>query len=100
MSGVCFYLLFENKGGNWSNTETYTLDEDAILCGVLRIDCEEMFPSRLLSLVTPRDTIFLPFGRDYYSVSNPVPFREVAVVVNEQPVAVLPIRGWLGDLKG
>ena len=33
-------------------------------------------------------------------MSNPVPFSDVAVVVNEQPVAVLPMRGWLGDLKG
>jgi hypothetical protein len=76
------------------------LDDDAILYGVLRIDCDDMFPSRLLSLVTPRDTIFLPFCKDYYSVSNPVPFRDVAVVVNEQPVAVLPMRGWFGDLNG
>ena len=70
-----------------------------MLCGVLRIECEEMLPSRLLSWVTPRDTIFLPFCKDY-SVSKPVPLREVAVVVKEQPVAVLPIMGWLGDLKG
>ena len=59
-----------------------------------------MFPSLLLSLVTPRDTIFLPFCRDYCSVSKPVPFSDVAVVVNEQPVAVLPMRGWFGDLNG